>query len=70
MRMLRVTRDLAEVDLTDLDTFANGFPHELFRAHREIAPVWWHEPTDHTPDGEGFGRSPRTTKCYKCSMTL
>ncbi len=54
MRMLRVTRDLAEVDLTDLDTFANGFPHELFRAHREIAPVWWHEPTDHTPDGEGF----------------
>jgi cytochrome P450 len=49
-----VTRDLAQVDLTDLDTFANGFPHELFHAHREIAPVWWHEPTAHTPDGEGF----------------
>ena len=27
-----MTRDLAQVDLTDLDTFANGFPHELFHA--------------------------------------
>jgi cytochrome P450 len=50
----RVTRDLSQVDLTDLDTFANGFPHEFFRAHRETAPVWWHEPTAHTPDREGF----------------
>ncbi len=41
-------------DLTDLDTFANGFPHDVFRRHRELAPVWWHEPTEHTPDGEGF----------------
>ncbi len=49
-----MTRDLTQVDLTDLDTFADGFPHELFRAHRETAPVWWHEPTVHTPDGEGF----------------
>jgi cytochrome P450 len=46
--------DLAQVDLTDLDTFARGFPHEVFRAYREHAPVWWHEPTPHTPDGEGF----------------
>lgn len=45
---------LAGVDLTDLDTFAGGFPHGLFRVHREVAPVWWHEPTEHTPDGEGF----------------
>ena len=22
--------------------------------HRREAPVWWHEPTEHTPDGEGF----------------
>jgi cytochrome P450 len=45
---------LGEVDLTDLDNFAGGFPHDLFRLHREQAPVWWHEPTAHTPDGEGF----------------
>jgi cytochrome P450 len=41
-------------DLTDLDNFANGFPHELFVVHRAAAPVVWHEPTEHTPDGEGF----------------
>ncbi len=46
--------DLSQVDLTDLDTFAGGFPHDVFRLHREQAPVWWHEPTAHTPDGEGF----------------
>lgn len=45
---------LAEVDLTDLDAFADGFPHEIFALHRSEAPVWWHEPTAHTPDGEGF----------------
>ncbi|PEG52954.1 cytochrome P450 [Mycolicibacterium diernhoferi] len=41
-------------DLTDLDNFANGFPHDLFEVHRREAPVHWHEPTEHTPDGEGF----------------
>ncbi|HSZ36367.1 MAG TPA: cytochrome P450 [Acidimicrobiales bacterium] len=46
--------DLEGVDLTDLDTFADGFPHSVFRRHRAVAPVWWHEPTGHTPDGEGF----------------
>jgi cytochrome P450 len=45
---------LADVDLTDLDNFAHGFPHHLFALHRREAPVWWHEPTAHTPDGEGF----------------
>jgi cytochrome P450 len=49
-----VTGDLADVDLTDLDAFAGGFPHEVFRLHRAVAPVWWHRPTPHTPDGEGF----------------
>jgi len=49
-----MVEDLGRVDLTDLDTFAMGFPHEVFRLHREQAPVWWHEPTAHTPDGEGF----------------
>ena len=46
--------DPERVDLTNLDNFADGFPHELFRIHRRDAPVWWHEPTEHTPDGEGF----------------
>jgi cytochrome P450 len=41
-------------DLTDLDNFANGFPHHLFELHRREAPVYWHEPTLHTPDREGF----------------
>ena len=41
-------------DLTDLDNFAAGFPHALFAVHRREAPVYWHEPTAHTPDGEGF----------------
>jgi cytochrome P450 len=45
---------LDQIDLTDLDNFAGGFPHELFAVHRREAPVWWHEPTSHTPDGEGF----------------
>jgi cytochrome P450 len=47
-------RELAGIDLTDLDNFASGFPHHLFELHRAEAPVWWHEPTVHTPDGEGF----------------
>jgi cytochrome P450 len=45
---------LSQVDFTDLDNFANGFPHELFAVHRREAPVYWHRPTEHTPDGEGF----------------
>ena len=45
---------LTEIDLTDLDSFAAGFPHHLFEIHRQEAPVFWHEPTAHTPDGEGF----------------
>ena len=35
-------------------TSPTGFPHELFALHRRDAPVYWHEPTEHTPDGEGF----------------
>ncbi|MGH7894105.1 MAG: cytochrome P450 [Candidatus Binatia bacterium] len=45
---------LADFDLTDLDAFANGFPHEIFVVHRREAPVYWHAPTAHTPGGEGF----------------
>ncbi len=45
---------LSEIDFTDLDHFASGFPHDLFEVHRREAPVYWHEPSEHTPDGEGF----------------
>ena len=45
---------LADVDFTDLDNFAGGFPHDLFAIHRRDAPIYWHHPTEHTPDGEGF----------------
>ncbi len=46
--------ELDQIDLTDLDNFAAGFPHDLFALHRDQAPVYWHEPTENTPDGEGF----------------
>lgn len=45
---------LFEIDFTDLDNFASGFPHALFEVHRREAPVYWHAPTENTPDGEGF----------------
>ncbi|MCV7027785.1 cytochrome P450 [Mycobacterium sherrisii] len=51
---MTLTAALSGIDFTDLDNFANGFPHDLFAVHRREAPVYWHEPTDNTPDGEGF----------------
>jgi hypothetical protein len=42
------------IDLSDNATFARGFPHDHFTWAREHAPVYWHEPTVVTPDGEGF----------------
>ncbi len=45
---------LVSIDLTDLDGFTDGFPHGVFARLRRVAPVWWHEPTSHTPGGEGF----------------
>src|SRR5258706_16359892 len=41
-------------DLTDLDLFAGGFPHDVFQELRRQGPAFWHEPTEHTPDGDGF----------------
>ena len=41
-------------DLSSYQTFVHGFPHDAFIQLREHAPVWWHEPTARTPDGEGF----------------
>jgi cytochrome P450 len=54
MRFMGEPHRLDGTDLTDLDNFAAGFPHDVFAVHRAEAPVWWHEPTAHTPDGEGF----------------
>ncbi|WP_374158743.1 cytochrome P450 [Mycobacterium sp. G7A2] len=51
---MTLTQQLAQIDFTDLDNFAEGFPHALFALHREQAPVYWHPPTENTPDGEGF----------------
>jgi cytochrome P450 len=42
------------LDLSDGRTFANGFPHAHFTWSRAEAPVYWHEPTEHSPGGEGF----------------
>ncbi len=46
--------DLTGVDLCDLELFVGGFPDEVFIQLRGEAPVWWQEPTGHTPDGVGF----------------
>jgi cholest-4-en-3-one 26-monooxygenase len=40
------------VDLTNPDTFAGGFPHNVFRRLRREAPVYWHEKG---PDRGGAG---------------
>jgi cytochrome P450 len=57
--------NLADIDLTDLDNFAAGFPHEIFALHRQQAPVRWHEPTEHTPDGEGFWSVATYAECLE-----
>jgi cytochrome P450 len=63
-QLSRGARGGAPVDLTDLDRFADGFPHDTFRRLRREAPVWWHEPTEHTPDGEGFWVLSRHRECH------
>lgn len=42
------------IDLSDDETFRGGFPHDHFRWLRAEHPLFWHEPTARTPDGEGF----------------
>lgn len=41
-------------DLSSDATFSQGFPHDVFAELRDRAPLYWHEPTAQTPDGEGF----------------
>ena len=52
--MTSTARDIRAIDLSDNATFAQGFPHDAFTWSRENLPVYWHEPTSVTPDGEGF----------------
>ena len=42
------------LDLSDSRSFAQGFPHEFFTWLRAHEPLYWHPPTETTPDGEGF----------------
>ncbi len=42
------------IDLTDLENFRDGFPHGFFTRLRAEKPVYWHPPSKHTPDREGF----------------
>lgn len=42
------------VDLSWGRSFVDGFPHEFFAWLRREHPVWWHDATEHTPDGKGF----------------
>ena len=62
------------VNLADPDTFASGFPHEVFRDLRRAAPVYWHA-RGHERGGKGFfvvskyedvkyvGRTPQIYSC-------
>ena len=42
------------LDLSNGQSFAQGFPHEFFTWLRANEPLYWHPPTPITPDGEGF----------------
>jgi cholest-4-en-3-one 26-monooxygenase len=42
-----------DVNLADPDTFARGFPHDVFRQLRREAPVYWHA-RGHERGGKGF----------------
>ena len=47
-------RDLRDVDLTDIELYRDGFPHEVFTALRREKPVHWQSvdadlPGEHDP---------------------
>lgn len=52
--MQRDTPGLDDIDLRDLDRFADGFPHEIFTTLRREAPVWFHPAPPDDPDEGGF----------------
>lgn len=46
---------LSQIDFTDLDNSADGFPHHLFAVHGRKAPVSWHELRDPQTDSSVTG---------------
>jgi cholest-4-en-3-one 26-monooxygenase len=42
---------LEAIDLNSPDSFADGFPVEVFKMLRAEAPVHWHPPTERDPEG-------------------
>ena len=54
MQPVSEAQALDDIDLTDLSRFTDGFPDDVFTRLRAEAPVWWHPPSAHTPDGVGF----------------
>ena len=53
------------VDLSHGATFTHGFPHEFFRKLRDEQPIYWHEPTQYSPGGEGFWVVSRYEDCVR-----
>ena len=51
---MTAVRSFVNVDLSDDASFKHGFPHDYFAWLRENEPVYWHNPTSVSPDGEGF----------------
>ncbi len=51
-----MTITIDEIDLTGPELYRNGFPHDIFTALREQAPVWRHPETGNFEDtsGESF----------------
>jgi len=58
-----VTATLTGVDLTDLDTFVRGVPHDQFDRIRAEQPVYWHEEAE----GSGFWCITRYDHLYTVS---
>ena len=48
MNMNATSEELDSVDLSDIELFRHGFPHGVFTALREQAPVWRHPETPGT----------------------
>ena len=51
--MTMATPDLASIDLSDIELFRHGFPHDVFTALREQAPVWRHPETPGVREDRG-----------------
>jgi cytochrome P450 len=52
--MSTAMHDKRAFDLSNGQNFGHGFPHPHFTWLRANTPIFWHEPTEHTPQGEGF----------------